>query len=176
VLQHGAPRRNWLLKTPGHLMTLDLLFASYPDAWVVQTHRDPAKTMPSTVSTTAMVQWLRTDQIDLDLLASTIAAVFGFALNNVAERRAKHDLPDRFVDVHFQELLRDPVATLRKAYQRMGRRFSDEHAEAIRRYLAEKPKGKFGVHQYSPEDWGMSAPELRKSLAPYIAHFGVALE
>jgi hypothetical protein len=176
VLQHGAPRRNWLLKTPGHLMTLDLLFASYPDAWVVQTHRDPAKTMPSTVSTTAMVQWLRTDQIDLDLLASTIAAVFSFALNNVAERRAKHDLPDRFVDVHFQALLRDPVATLRAAYQRMGRRFSDEHAEAIRRYLAEKPKGKFGVHQYSPEDWGMSAAELRNNLAPYIAHFGVALE
>jgi hypothetical protein len=176
VLQHGATPRTWLLKTPGHLMTLDLLFASYPDAWVVQTHRDPAKTMPSTVSTTAMVQWLRTDQIDLDLLASTIAALFSFALNNVAERRAKHDLPDRFVDVHFQALLRDPVATLRAAYQRMGRRFSDEHAEAIRRYLAEKPKGKFGVHQYSPEDWGMSAAALRKNLAPYIAHFGVALE
>jgi hypothetical protein len=176
VLQHGAPPRTWLLKTPGHLMTLDLLFATYPDAWVVQTHRDPAKTMPSTVSTTAMVQWLRTDQIDLDLLASTIGAVFSFALNNVAERRGKHDLPDRFVDVHFQELLRDPVATLRAAYGRMGRRFSDEHAEAIRRYLAEKPKGKFGVHQYSPEDWGMSAAELRKSLAPYIAHFDVALE
>ena len=176
VLQHGAPRRNWLLKTPGHLMTLDLLFATYPDAWVVQTHRDPAKTIPSTVSTTAMVQWLRTDQIDLDLLAAVISDVFGAALNNVAERRAKHDLPDRFVDVHFQELLRDPVGTLRAAYQRMGRRFTDEHAEAIRRYLAEKPKGKFGVHQYSPEEWGMSAVELRKNLAPYIAHFGVALE
>ena len=176
VLQHREAKRTWLLKTPGHLMTLDLLFATYPDAWVVQTHRDPAKTMPSTVSTTAMVQWLRTDQIDLDLLASTIAAVFSFALNNVAERRAKGELPYRFVDVHFQELLRDPVATLRRAYDRMGRRFTDEHAEAIRRYLAEKPKGKFGVHHYAPEDWGMSAPELRKNLAPYIEHFGVALE
>jgi Sulfotransferase family len=177
VLQHGpAPRRTWLLKTPGHLMTLDLLFATYPDAWVVQTHRDPAKTIPSTVSTTAMVQWLRTDQIDLPLLAGAISAAFGFALNDVAERRAKHDLPDRFVDVHFQELLRDPVATLRAAYERMDRRFSDEHVEAIRRYLAEKPKGKFGVHRYSPEEWGFSAAQLRRDLAPYIEHFGVALE
>jgi hypothetical protein len=176
VLQHGVPRRNWLLKTPGHLMTLDLLFATYPDAWVVQTHRDPARTMPSTVSTTAMVQWMRTDQIDLDLLAATIAGVFGFALNNVAERRARRELPDRFVDVHFRDLLRDPVATLRAAYGAMGRRFSDEHAEAIRRYLAEKPKGKFGAHSYTPEEWGFSAAELRRGLAPYIAHFGVALE
>jgi hypothetical protein len=176
VLQHGAPRRNWLLKTPGHLMTLDLLFATYPDAWVVQTHRDPAKTMPSTVSTTAMVQWMRTDEIDLDLLARVIAGAFGFALNSVAERRAKHDLPDRFVDMHFQELLRDPVVTLRAVYERMGRRFGDEHAEAIRRYLAEKPKGKFGVHQYTPEEWGFTAVGLRESLAPYIEHFRVALE
>jgi hypothetical protein len=176
VLQHGAAPRTWLLKTPGHLMTLDLLFATYPDAWVVQTHRDPAKTMPSTVSTTAMVQWMRTDQIDLDLLAAAISGAFTFALNSVAERRAKHDLPDRFVDVHFQELLRDPVATLSKAYERMGRIFSDAHAESIRRYLAEKPKGKFGTHQYSPEEWGFTAAGLRASLAPYISHFGVALE
>ena len=176
VLQHGAPRRNWLLKTPGHLMTLDLLFATYPNAWIVQTHRDPAKTMPSTVSTTAMVQWMRTDEIDLGALATAIATLFGGALNSVAERRAKGELPDRFVDVHFQDLLRDPVATLRAAYERMGRRFSDAHAEAIRRYLAEKPKGKFGVHQYTPEEWGFTAEGLRESLAPYIAHFGVALE
>jgi hypothetical protein len=58
----------------------------------------------------------------------------------------------------------------------MGRRFSPEHAEAIRRYLAEKPKGKFGVHQYSPEEWGFTAEGLRRSLAPYVSHFGVALE
>ena len=176
VLQHGAERRNWLLKTPGHLMTLDLLFATYPDAWVVQTHRDPAKTMPSTVSTTALVQWLRTDQVDLDLLRAAISGAFSFALNSVAERRAKGELPERFVDVHFQDLLRDPVATLGKAYDRMGRRFSDAHAEAIRRYLAEKPKGKFGAHSYTPEEWGFTSAELRQTLAPYIAHFGVALE
>jgi hypothetical protein len=176
VLQHGAPPRTWLLKTPGHLMTLDLLFATYPDAWIVQTHRDPAKTMPSTVSTTAMVQWLRTDAIDLGLLTNTIVAMFGGALNQVAERRRAGSLPDRFVDVHFQDLLRDPVATLRQAYERMGRRLTEAHADAIRRYLAEKPKGKFGEHRYAPEDWGLTANGLRRDLAPYIDHFRVALE
>ena len=42
--------------------------------------------------------------------------------------------------------------------------------------LAEKPKGKFGVHPYAPEDWGLTADGLRESLAPYIDHFGVELE
>lgn len=176
VLQHGAPRRNWLLKTPGHLMTLGLLFETYPDAWVVQTHRDPAKTMPSTVSTTAMVQWLRSDHVDLPALASAVEAAFGFALNAVAEQRRSGAAPPRFVDVHFQALLKDPVETLRRAYAAMQREFGPEHAERIRAYLADKPKGKFGVHQYTPEEWGFSAAELRQRLAPYIEYFGVELE
>jgi hypothetical protein len=176
VLQHGCEPRTWLLKTPGHLMTLPLVFATYPDAWVVQTHRDPAKTMPSTVSTTAMVQWLRTEQVDLAALAAGIEAVFGAALNGVAAARAEGALPDRFVDVHFQVLMRDPVGTLRAAYARMGRPFGAEHAERVREYLAGKPKGKFGTHRYSAEEWGFDAAALRARLAPYVEHFGVELE
>ena len=109
-------------------------------------------------------------------MAATIEAVFGFALNEVAGRRARGELPDRFVDVHFQDLMRDPVATLGAAYARMGRPLTDAHADSIRRYLAEKPKGKFGVHSYTPEEWGFTAEGLRKHLAAYIEHFGVVLE
>jgi hypothetical protein len=176
VLQHGREPRSWLLKTPGHLMTLDLVFTTYPDAWIVQTHRDPAKTMPSTVSTTAMVQWMRTEHVDVGTLAAVIETLFGAALNGVALARAQGSVPDRFVDVHFQGLLRDPVETLRAAYARMGRSFGAEHAERVRSYLAEKPKGKFGTHRYSAEEWGFDADELRTRLAPYIEHFGVELE
>ena len=177
VLQHGASDdRTWLLKTPSHLATLDLVFETYPDAWVVQTHRDPAKTMPSTVSIAAMVQWMRTDHVDLEMLQMAVDLAFGGTLNLVAERRARGELPDRFVDVHFQELLRDPVETLRRAYAKMERDFSDEHAEAVARYLAEKPRGKFGVHKYTPEEWGFDRAELHARLAPYIEHFDVELE
>jgi Sulfotransferase family len=176
VMQHGAPERTWLLKTPGHLMTLEALFATYPDAWVVQTHRDPAKTMPSTVSTTAMVQWLRTDEVDVTALSAAIEAAFGFALNHSVELRRGDAVPDRFVDVHFDRLMREPVETLREAYARMGRALDDEHAERIRTYVREKPKGKFGTHRYEPEEWGFRAASLRERLAPYIEHFGVVLE
>jgi hypothetical protein len=58
----------------------------------------------------------------------------------------------------------------------MGRRMTSEHAERIRAYLRDKPKGKFGTHQYAPEDWGFTAAGLRADLKPYIDHFGVALE
>ena len=177
VLQHGAGPAQWVLKTPGHLMLLPLLYAEFDDAWVVQTHRDPAKTMPSTVSTTTMIQWLRTDRVDVDAMAQAILAVFADGLNGSADVRASGAVPaDRFVDVHFAELMRDPVATLRAAYARMGRHLTDAHARAVRDYLEHKPKGKFGVHRYQPEDWGYTAESLRGALAPYIEHFGVARE
>jgi hypothetical protein len=176
VMQRSLPHKNWLLKTPAHLATLEALFATYPDAWVLQTHRDPAKTMPSTASTTAMVQWMRTDSVDLTGLCAAIETVFGFALNHSVELRQSDIVPRRFVDVHFQSLMKDPVETLRAAYATMERELSAEHAERIRRYLAEKPRGKFGTHQYTPEEWGFSAAGLRTTLAPYIEFFGVALE
>lgn len=176
VMQHGDAPRTWLLKTPGHLMSLEQLFATYPDAWVVQTHRDPAKTMPSTVSITALVQWMRTDAVDVDVLAEVIRSTFTYGLNHSVDLRTSGPWTDRFVDVHFDHLLRDPVAAVGEAYERMGRRLTAAHADAIRAYLREKPKGKFGVHQYAPEDWGFTAESLRADLAPYVAHFGVALE
>ena len=176
VLQHGAPPRAWLLKTPGHLSTLEALFATWPDAWVVQTHRDPAKTMPSTVSTTAMVQWMRTDLVDLPLLAAVIEAVFGAALNGSVALRASGAVPARFVDVHFDRLLAAPVETLREAYAGMGRDFTDVHAERVVTYLRDKPRGKFGAHPYTPEDWGYTAASLRERLAPYLTRFAIALE
>ena len=86
ALQHGDEQ--WVLKTPGHLMLLPLLYAEFSDAWVVQTHRDPAKTMPSTVSTTAMIQWLRTDHVDVDGMAEVILAVFAAGLNGSIDVRA----------------------------------------------------------------------------------------
>ena len=47
-----------------------------------------------------------------------------------------------------------------------------EHAERIRRYLAEKPRGKFGTHRYRPEEWGFDAAELRERFRPYTEHLG----
>jgi hypothetical protein len=176
VAQHGEDPRPWLLKTPGHLMTLELLFETYPDAWVVQTHRDPAKTMPSTVSTTAMVQWMRTDHVDVTTLAMLIEMGFTHALNATVDLRGSGAVPDRFVDIHFLDLMADPVATLRRAYARMEREFTDEHAKRVLDYLRDKPKGKFGTHRYAPEDWDFTAEKLRAQMKPYIEGFGVALE
>jgi hypothetical protein len=119
---------------------------------------------------------MRTDRVDVDALADVIRATFAYGLNHSVDLRRSGPWADRFVDVHFEHLMRDPVAAVGQAYERMGRRLTTAHADAIRAYLHAKPKGKFGVHQYAPEDWGFTAESLRAELAPYVTHFGVALE
>ena len=175
-VQHGKPPKRWLLKTPGYLFSLDDLLTAYPDASVIVTHRDPARTMPSTVSTTAMVQWLRTDQVDLDGLAALIGALFSDALNAVAARRAEGSLPCPCGDVRFADLMTDPVRAIERAYESIGRALSPSHRAAIADYLAAKPRGKHGTHQYTAAEWGFDEGVLRRDLAPYIEQFDVPLE
>jgi hypothetical protein len=176
TVQHGGPPRQWLLKTPGYVFMLDDLLAAYPDASVIVSHRDPAKTMPSTVSTTAMVQWLRTDDVPVDLLAELIGAVFTDALNTLAVRRDDGSLPGRYGDVRFADLMADPVAAIEAAYGQIGRAVTDGHRRAVLGYLDAKPRGKHGTHSYTAADWGFDVDTVREQLAPYLGRFQIPLE
>jgi sulfotransferase family protein len=172
-LQHGQPRRTWVLKTPVYQMMIDLLWETYPDARVIMTHRDPVKWLPSGLSTLATVRWLRSDHVPLTEMQ---AYGGGLLMLMLMQREQAGSLPGKFVHVHFASLLRDPAATMERLYNELGRPFRAEHADRIRDYLSHKPKGKFGAHKYSPEDWGLDAAKIRRELAPYMDYYQVARE
>lgn len=175
ALQYGQPRRSWVLKTPVYLPVLDLVFRFFPDAFVLLTHRDPVRTLPSGLSTLAMNRWHRSDHVDLEALSAGAAGSFDLMVH-VAERRAKGDWAGRLADVHFLDQVRDPVGTLRRVYEKMGRPFDDASAERIRAYLARKPKDKHGRHAYRLEDWGLTQAALRERTKAYVEACGVELE
>ncbi|MCP5070946.1 MAG: sulfotransferase, partial [bacterium] len=156
-----------------YLVFIDLLFATYPDAWVMHTHRDPLKTEPSSLSTLATVRWERSDAV---ALPEADGPGLGDMMIVLANRRAAGELPDRIVDSHFTDLMADPAAAVEELYGGMDRPFLGEHADAIRRYIAEKPKDKFGKHKYSAEEWGFDPAKLREKMLPYTDHYGVTLE
>ncbi len=124
-----------------------------------------------------LLRSLRSDDVDVDLAAQLVCELFTAALNGSVDLRQSGAVPaERFVDVHYTRLVRDPAATLGAACEQMGLRFTDGYASAVADYLAHKPKGKFGVHRYQPEDWGFTAEGLRTAMAPHLDHFGVARE
>ena len=155
-------------------MMLRLVFAFYPDAWVVHTHRDPVKTVTSGASTLAAVRWLRSDHVETPGIAGDDAV--GAILLQLMQQRIDGELPDRIVDVHFRELVDDPVGAVERAYATMGRDLTGAHADAIRAYVGQRPQGALGKHAYTAEQFGIDEAAVRERMRPYTDHYGIALE
>ena len=63
-LQSGVPGQ-WLLKSPAHLWQLDTLLAEYPDALIVQTHRDPLNVISSIAALTHHLRRMASDESNI---------------------------------------------------------------------------------------------------------------
>lgn len=177
---HEAPDpgpRRWLLKSPFHVSTLPVLFAEYPDARVIHTHRDPRKFLASLVSILSAVRFMRSDHVDVRMLASAMQATYQLFLDGAIAQRVDGTIPDdQIVDLHFVDLMRDPVESLCNTYERLGLAWPTGHDRVIRRYLEEKPKGKHGTHAYSLTDVGLDDQSVRETFKNYVAHYGIREE
>lgn len=177
VLQHGQQAVPWALKSPVHLGRLGAIFAVYPDARVIHTHRDPVRTVPSAVSTVATGRWTRSDAVDPLAIGASVGFGFRFILEGVVQQRAAGELPeDQIADLHYLDLLRDPVGAIRGAYDRLGLPFDDELPARIRGYLDARPQDKHGHHRYRAADLGLDPDQIRREFATYTDAYDVELE
>lgn len=177
TLQWRHPGERWLLKAPSHLPVLPALFAVYPDAHIVLTHRDPAKTIPSTVSLMATLRRMRRDHVDARALAQLLVHGVAMGLEKMMAERASGATPDaQFVDVRYADWMHDPLAVIRSIYERLDLTLPGDVAERMRAYLAEKPRGKHGMHRYQLADFGIDRERLRQRYAAYVERFAIPEE
>ena len=174
VLQAGQPTA-WIFKSPIHMSRLPVLLAVYPDARILRTHRDPARTMPSAVSTLLHGRWTRSDHVDAADIAATSQVGLTMMLNAAASPEAA--LPaGQVAEVQYLRLVADPVTTIGEALAVLGVTLDPTFPDLVRQYLAARPQGHRGVHHYSLEEFGLDAATIRSQLAPYIEAFGVVAE
>jgi hypothetical protein len=172
---NASPRR-WLLKSPYHVATLPALFAEYPDAKVIHTHRDPRKFMGSLVSLLQVVRFMRSDNVDANM-GPTLELTYQMFLDNTIAQRESGEIPDaQIVDSHFVSLMRDPVASLRSTYEQLELEWPTGHGKVITDYLANKPQGKHGTHSYTLADVGLDEASVRATFKHYVAHYNIIEE
>jgi hypothetical protein len=175
ILQRGREPKAWALKSPVHVSRLPALFAVYPDARVILTHRDPVKTVPSSVSAVAGGRWLRSDAVDPVAIGASLELGLGYLLNALPDVVAT--LPaGQVANLHYLDLLADPAGAIEATYDALGLPFAADLPDRIRRYLAARPQDKHGVHRYTAEGFGLDPAELRRAFLPYTDGFGVAHE
>jgi hypothetical protein len=150
------------LKSPFHVSTLPALFAEYPDARVIHTHRDPRRFVASLVSLLSVLRFMRSETDQRVVLGPIMEMTYQLFLEQVIAQRSDGIVPDdQIVDTHFLELMSDPVAMLHRVYGRLGYDWPKGHDRAITAYLAAKPKAKHGAHTYSYGDLGLDEDHVR---------------
>lgn len=175
-LQWRAPGR-WVLKYPKHLIALDALFTTYPDARIVWTHRDPAVVMPSVASFTGYIRSATSGPIDEPRYGREWTVFEELVLYRgmaVREQIGRHD--HRFLDVHYPDLVADPVGTLFRILDHFGVASGSGSTAAVERFLSENPQTKHGVHRYSAAQFGLDPDRLHRRFGAYMDRFGVEPE
>ncbi len=175
-LQWRAPGDRWVLKAPSHVFGFEPLFATYPDAVVVQTHRDPVTVLASVASKTLVLRGAFTDRLDPTEIGAEETQRWSSGLELAMQARQDGRREGRFLDVRYQDLLRDPMATVRRIYDRFGMAFTVAAEARMQRFLATHPKDQHGPHRYSLETFGLDARDLAHRFKSYCERFGLEHE
>jgi hypothetical protein len=176
-MQWRCPGERWVLKSVGHLWGLDRLFEIYPDARVVMTHRDPLKLIASHASLVSMACSMGSDEVDRVEVGREWSESWESAMRKGIEFRRKGGADEScFFDMHFADLLRDPVAMAGRIYAHFGLEFGDEAEGCMRRFLADNPQGKHGKHSYTLEEFGLDRATERERFRFYQEYYGVETE
>ncbi len=177
-LQSRQPRRPWLLKSPAHLWHFEALVAEYPDAVVVQTHRDPLRVIASISALSAHLRRMASDEPDIAEIAESYTDDILVGLERGMEaRRSGVVADDRTVDVQFRDFVADPLSTVAKIYSALGRDLTPETESRMRGFLADNPgDGGGGGRRYRFADTDLDEAELRERVAGYQSFYGVESE
>jgi len=166
----------WILKSPQHLEQLGPLMATFPDATIAFTHRDPVSVIASTVTMLAYGRRLQGKPMDLGAIADYWIDRIERLLRVCVRDR---DLvpPSQSIDVLFHKFMADDVGMVERIYQRAGLEMTPEARRALDDFMAENPRGKFGRVIYDLKaDFGIDPDELRKRFDFYFERFPVQAE
>lgn len=176
-LQWRCPAERWVLKSPGHLWMLPALLAVYPDARIVQTHRDPLKVIASLTSLITYLRSMASDHQDPHAIAADWTARLARGLEYTMRVRDEVRLPsERVFDMQFAEFIGDEIAMVRRIYTHFGIALGAEAETRMRRFLAANPADKHGRHRYRLADAGLDEATERRRYAAYQERYRVPSE
>ena len=169
--QHDAhqPKR-WLLKMPFHLMELEALLETYPDAVFVQTHREPAQFMGSYNSILERIRSFTAEPRPPHETGAEQLALMSGMLNGAMRFRASSPAFERrWFDVRYVDLIDDPMAVVRDIYAHFGWPLDSAAVDAMAAWLplqAEQRRQE-PRHEYRLEDFGLTLAGVNDAFAPY---------
>ena len=164
-LQFRSPERRWVLKSPDHVYGLEALFAAFPDALIIQTHRNPFEVLKSSCRLTEVLHGLYARPgLPGRLVARESKVLAAVADRFVAFRDTHPELAGRFVDVKYDEIVSDPLAVVRRIYEKFELPLTDAASERMQ-FLAK------GRSRYESGRAGAASRDFKLETVADASHF-----
>lgn len=167
------PDRTWLLKNPTDTFSLQQVLNVFPDAMIVQTHRDPLQAVPSIVNLLAGAhRFYVGEHADMAKVFAREQEMWALAVERADAVKAT--IPGRAIDIDFGQFVRDQMSVVHKIYDHFDLTLSSAAETAMRDWLAANPRRSTTMQRFTPEDWGGSTGSLVERNAAYRERYGFA--
>lgn len=173
-LQYRHPARRWVLKAPAHMLSLGALFAAYPDAQIVQTHREPLEVLASTASLSTLLRATFSDFVDPEIIGRETCQFWGDTLDIFMRLRENHPR-GQFFDLDYSRIVEDPIGAVRSLYEHFGNELTPAAEQRMREFLAGNPKDKHGPHRYTLAQFGIDASKESGRFDRYRERFNLTV-
>lgn len=169
-LQWQDPARKgakWVLKTPGHLMALDGVLETFPDAKIVMTHRDPVQTVPSYCSmmTTLYHMGSTVDRKKIGAFWEERLAELLDLFMSVRQRIGS----DRVIDVRYTDTTSQPIEEGKRVLREAGIAVTPEIVAGMAEWVEANRREDRAPHRYALEDFGLTREMVEQDFAEYRA-------
>lgn len=168
----GRRNRPWILKSPAHIGTTDLLRKYFPKAALVYTHRDIYSAVAS-LGRLMETSWnLFHDAVDRQRVGETIRNTFLVELRKHMLLRERMSDELDILDIQYEQICADAIAVIQRIYQHAGRDLTPERKWAMLTWEAGHPQHARGKISYRLEDYGFTREDIDAECQTYLAKFG----
>ena len=175
MLDAYAPAQShWINKAPSYAFYFGEIFGEFDDARIVLTHRNPAKNAPSVarLMESACIPFDVDGSFDKHAFGRMSTHFWGLTWSRPLEYRNSHpERESQIIDAVYHEVFADPIATVRKIYDKFELEFTREFEERMKAYLADNQQGKYGRHRYSNEEYAIDTEELKTHYRAYFDRY-----
>jgi hypothetical protein len=169
-LQHmawRAPRKRWVLKVQEHMYHLPQLLSVYPDAILVQPHRNPTTVLASQSELMRVIRSVSYKQQDPAELGREMLHLWHDGqVNMMAYRKQRPEL--KVFEMRYKDISANPVAAARSIYEYCGEELTPVAEQNMRDWLIDNPSDKHGRHSYRLEDFSLTTGQIEEVYCDYI--------
>jgi LPS sulfotransferase NodH len=161
--------RKWVLKSPSNLPYAEVAANAFPEALLIMTHRDPVQTVPSYVSMQAALYKLSSSLTDQEVGAFWFPRLVDWMRRFEAARARIGE--DRFIDIDYRAVTREPLAQAERVLARMGVPVDDKVEAALAEFMAGNTREQRPMHDYSLARFGLDEAAILREFAEYRARY-----